>query len=152
MRIFVLFVSRHKCDRKIKVSPQLTTILSYQNVQLNSLDLSTISLDSPLEKFLESGILQNSSFVVSHTSDVMRLLVLWRYGGTYLDLDMIVRQKLDSVPSNCACEDTSNILNGAILNFSHDDEGQKLIEIFINNLIENFNGSVWGSNGPVSFY
>jgi lactosylceramide 4-alpha-galactosyltransferase len=61
---------------------------------------------------------------------------------------MIVRKKLDLIPSNYACDDTANDVNGAILNLDRND-GRRLSEIFIDNLVKNFNGTVWGSNGPL---
>lgn len=93
--------------------------------------------------------MQASKFVVSHTSDVLRYLMLWRYGGTYLDTDVIVRKKLDSVPPNFACQDVANHVNGAILNFDNSREGRRLAEKFMKDLLQNFNGSDWGSNGPL---
>lgn len=148
MKIFVSFVSRHK-KLKVKLSPVVASIASYSNVRFNFLDLVEFSEGTPMEEFIQNGQLLKSSFVVSHTSDVLRLLVLWKYGGTYLDTDMIVRKKLDSVPANFACDDIANTVNGAILNFSHSENGQALAEKFMLELVHNFNGTVWGSNGPL---
>ena len=44
----------------------------------------------PLDKFFESGQLNKSSYKVVHMSDVLRLLLVYLYGGFYLDLDYIV--------------------------------------------------------------
>lgn len=147
MNVFVSFVSRHEED-DVKLTPLMKTVLTYPNVHFNTLDLIKFSLGTPFEKLINKGELHASKFVVSHTSDVLRLLVLWKYGGTYLDTDMIVRKRLDSVPSNFACEDVANGVNGAILNFSNNKEGRRLTEILMKDLVKNFNGSDWGSNGP----
>lgn len=149
MNVFVLFVTRHDEMIKLEKTPEILMMLSYENVYLYTFDQLQFSLDTPFEEFMRSGRLEKSVFVVSHTSDVLRLLVLWKFGGTYLDTDMIVRQRLDSVPSNFACDDTDNTLNGAILNFSHDKNGRQLAERFMDDLIKNFNGAIWGSNGPL---
>lgn len=144
-----MFVTRHEND-EIKITPLMKTVLTYSNVQFNILDLIEFSLGSPFEEFIASGNLQASHFVVSHTSDVLRLLILWKYGGTYLDMDMVVRKKLDSsLPSNFACEDVANIVNGAILKLDNTKQGKWLAEKYMNDLIRNFNGSDWGSNGPL---
>lgn len=107
------------------------------------------SAKTPLEDFVRSGLLQKAKFVVSHTSDVLRLLVLWKYGGTYLDMDMIVKKPVDSVPSNYACNEIGNALNGAILNLEQSKNGHRLAEIFIKDLVDHFNGTDWGCNGPM---
>lgn len=53
----------------------------------------------------------------SHTSDVLRYLTLWKYGGTYLDLDVVVRKPLDSIPANYAGAESVNFVAVGIINF-----------------------------------
>ena len=52
-----------------------------------------------LEKLITSQKLQSSRYKVSHLSDVLRFSILWRFGGTYLDTDMIVLRPFPSVTS-----------------------------------------------------
>jgi lactosylceramide 4-alpha-galactosyltransferase len=84
MKVFVSFVSRHG-DTKIRTAPELSAILSYPNVYLNYFDLAEFAAGSPLEDFLKSKKLLESNFTVSHTSDALRYLMLWKFGGSYLD-------------------------------------------------------------------
>lgn len=118
-------------------------------MNVNFLDLNEFAKDSPLQAFIESGRLQNAKFVVSHTSDVLRLLVLWKYGGHYLDSDVIVQKSLDLLPSNSACDDTCETVNGAVLNLDPNEVGRKWSEKFLNEMLKTFNGSDWGNNGPL---
>lgn len=137
---------------ELKMSPVIEAILSHRNVHLRTLNLNEFSIGTPFEDFIQSGELLESKFIVTHTSDVLRLLLLWSYGGTYLDSDVIVRRRLDSVPANFVCDDVANTLNGAVVNFDvHKNNSGELAERFIENMIEKFNGSVWGSNGPLLF-
>ncbi len=39
-------------------------------------------------------------YLVSHASDVLRFLLLWRYGGTYLDMDQIFVKALPTTVRN----------------------------------------------------
>ena len=41
--------------------------------------------------------LNASLYKVEHTSDVLRCAILWRFGGTYLDTDMIVLREFPKV-------------------------------------------------------
>jgi mannosyltransferase OCH1-like enzyme len=34
--------------------------------------------------------IKSSSTPVEHASDVLRFLSLWKYGGTYLDMDFVI--------------------------------------------------------------
>ena len=91
-RIFVLFVSRDRLNN-LEITSQIKAILSYRNIQINYLNIEELSKESPIENFIKSKKLPKSKFRLPHTSDVLRLLILWMYGGTYLDMDMMVNLK-----------------------------------------------------------
>lgn len=145
--ILFLFTSQARFKR-LKITPQLRSVLSYPNVQLNFLNVEEFASGSPMENFIKSGILSDSDFLLPHKSDVMRLLVLWKLGGTYLDMDVIVKKSFRSTPANFACSESENFMNGAVLNFSS-EERKNLSEVFIKDLIKNFDGSKYSQNGPL---
>lgn len=128
-------------------SRQVKALLSYENIFIHFVKMQELSKRSPLEEFIGSDKLRKSKFKIEHISDVLRLLILWKYGGTYLDLDMLVRKNLETVPSNFAFRQNKDQINGAILNFSGSN-GRQLAEIFIDSLIRDFNGDRFVANGP----
>ena len=48
-----------------------------------------------LEKFFKSDILAKSRYQFVHTADALRLLLIYRFGGFYLDLDYVVLRDLN---------------------------------------------------------
>ena len=46
------------------------------------------------EGFMQAGGVNNSLVPAIHTSDVLRLLLLYRFGGFYHDLDYVVLGRL----------------------------------------------------------
>ena len=147
LKIFVIFTSQERLQ-KLKMTLELDAVLSYPNVFINFVNLDEFSAGSPLEEFIASKKLSTSSFKIEHTSDVLRLLLLWKYGGTYLDTDMIVKKNLKSVPPNFACVQDELYVNGAILNFDN-KKGKNLSKIFMNALQDQFDGEFFATNGPV---
>jgi lactosylceramide 4-alpha-galactosyltransferase len=145
-KIFLIFTSE-KRFKNLEITENLKYLLSLPNLNINFVDLKSFSVGTPMENFIVSGALEKSKFRQSHTSDIMRMLLLWKFGGTYLDTDMIVRKKIDSVQSNFACAESEEYMNGAIINFDL-KIGKKLIEIFIEDLIANFSGTEYSQNGP----
>jgi lactosylceramide 4-alpha-galactosyltransferase len=130
------------------MTKHLHALLSYPNVNILMLKFHEFAFDTPVEEFIIGGQLYNSSYPVEHTSDIFRLLLLWKYGGTYLDSDMIVRRQIDNLGANFACVDgEENIVANAFLNFDLDD-GNRLVEIFMHDQMENFMPNEWGHNGP----
>jgi lactosylceramide 4-alpha-galactosyltransferase len=59
---------------------------SYENLFLKSIDLLEFSEKTPLEGLMKSGKVLKSKYLMEHLADVLRLLTLWKFGGTYLDL------------------------------------------------------------------
>lgn len=146
LKVFVLIES-HEKSRDLLVTDQVEALLSYQNVFIAHFNMYEMSVGSPLEEFIWSNKLSTSRHKTEHSSDVFRLLLLWKYGGTYLDFDMIVRSELDKFRSNYACPESDIYVDGAILNFDT-KEGRNLTEVFIRNLLQHYDPKDYCGNGP----
>lgn len=85
---FVLFASQVGFRNKTR-QPIIDALLSYSNINFNYLNITQYAYKTPLEDWIKTGELFRSSYVVSHTSDILRYLSLWKFGGTYLDLDTV---------------------------------------------------------------
>jgi lactosylceramide 4-alpha-galactosyltransferase len=103
---------------KLLVTPAVSALLSeYPNVELLKLDVDSLTEDNPLlSSWLREGELNRSLYRTSHTSDVLRYATLFKHGGLYLDLDVIVlRPVLGFVRNTLGLE--SILANGAIMAF-----------------------------------
>lgn len=99
---------------RLKSSLHTQVLTNYKNVRFKYLNVIDFSKNTPLESWLLTDKLAKSEFVISHTSDVLRYLTLWKHGGTYLDLDVIVVRRLES-SSSFACSEDEDTVNSAIL-------------------------------------
>lgn len=87
LKIFVLFVAPSFLNNESNVINRLTT---FKNVNLRYINLVKYSYKTPLQDFVTSNTIFSSQWPVSHTSDLLRFLTLWKFGGTYLDLDVVL--------------------------------------------------------------
>lgn len=147
LKVFVLFSCPERL-RNLQMTPELKSVMTYPNVFIYYLDVKEFSASTPMEEFIRSKKLAKSNFKIEHTSDVLRLLVLWKYGGTYLDTDMIVKKSFEAVKPNFACVQDEFYVNGAILSFDQ-MKGKHLSSLFMEALVKNFDGENFASNGPV---
>jgi lactosylceramide 4-alpha-galactosyltransferase len=67
-------------------------MLSYPNVRIWKLVVSDYIRGTPLENWDFVGKVQSSKWPLSHASDILRYTTLWKYGGTYLDLDFVMQK------------------------------------------------------------
>ncbi|ERN09757.1 lactosylceramide 4-alpha-galactosyltransferase [Amborella trichopoda] len=84
-------------------------------------------------------------------SNLLRLSVLYKFGGIYLDTDVIVMKKFSNLRNSIGAQTMSlepgqwSRLNNAMLIF---DENHPLLLEFIGEFALTFNGNRWGHNGP----
>merc|ERR1719419_1532919 len=68
--------------------------MQVKHLQILTIDIPTFSVGSTLETFLLSGKLEKSKWYSTHMSDVLRMMLLYEFGGMYLDLDFVVLRDL----------------------------------------------------------
>lgn len=88
------------------------------------------------------------SYVLSHISDFLRYLTLWRWGGTYLDMDIVMLRSMEELPPNYTGAESNTHLAAGIMNFDSDGFGHEIAYQCLQNFQQTFDGSNWGNNGP----
>jgi lactosylceramide 4-alpha-galactosyltransferase len=129
-KIFVLFLSTAKHIR-IKNYSQFQSILDYENVHLMYFNIDDLIANTRIEQWIRNGLLNKSKFKVVHTSDILRYVLLHKFSGIYLDLDVLVMQAIKQINSkNFACLQEDGIVNNAIIRLDG-EVGRNVSEIFI---------------------
>ena len=73
------------------------------SIKVQRYSLEDMLVGSPAEGFIEKiEKARKSSFWYAHEADLLRLLLLYSYGGIYMDTDIIVVRPLDSLERNTA--------------------------------------------------
>ncbi|KAL6991031.1 lactosylceramide 4-alpha-galactosyltransferase [Sarracenia purpurea var. burkii] len=84
-------------------------------------------------------------------SNLLRLALLYKFGGIYIDTDVIILKSLSKLRNVIGAQtvdlETGNWsrLNNAVMIF---DKGHPLLYKFIEEFALTFNGNKWGHNGP----
>lgn len=100
------------------------TLQTYVNVRMDRIDLGVYLSGTPLEEWYFCTPWNYGPYAVSHLSDALRFLTLAKYGGYYLDLDVITVRPLTSYRNFAAVQDDTSLGIGAI----HADFGHPLIQ------------------------
>ncbi|CAH1408177.1 unnamed protein product [Nezara viridula] len=122
-------------------------LLSLGNVGVVEAKIPWLLSETPVASLLD-GRLNRSAYPVEHTSDLVRFAVLYKYGGTYLDTDIISIRPLDDLGHNYIGAQEDKVLASGIMNINPTDVGHQFIEEALSALKFSFNGSVWAANGP----
>lgn len=82
-----------------------------------------------MENFHHSGKLFRSKYLVSHMSDYLRYLTLYRYGGVYLDLDVVVQQNLDHLSPNFSGIQDSGVVAVGAMGFQQNPIARMILDL-----------------------
>jgi len=119
------------------------------HIKFYTVDGKKLALGTPLEGFMQAGGVNNSLVPAIHTSDVLRLLLLFRFGGFYHDLDYVVLGPLTQYTNSVLQEKGSfpgqlKVTNSALgLPAKH-----PLLFAALNKVSSEYHASCWDCLGP----
>ncbi|KAH8377508.1 hypothetical protein KR093_005772 [Drosophila rubida] len=147
LQVFIIFATPTYTSDDQK-DPILDAIQSYRNVNLRYLNIWRYVKDTPIEKWFIKGDLFHSQFLPEHMSDLLRLITLYRFGGIYLDLDVVVLRSLELVPLNYVGAHDNETLGNAVISVEPRGIGHELTELLLHYYQNHYNADAYVSNGP----
>lgn len=118
-------------------------------------DLPFLLRDTPAQRWftnLRQGKMDPGKINLSQNlSNLLRLAVLYKYGGIYVDTDVILLRSVSSLGNALGAQGEEQRgggwrrLNNAAMVF---ERGHPLVEAFLREFAATFNGNKWGQNGP----
>lgn len=127
--VYVLFnapisdlVYQRSCIAKLRYFP---------NVKFARVHLAEYARKTPLESMMANSPFAESKWRVEHTADVLRFLTLYKWGGVYLDTDMIVVKSLTPLGHNWAAKEDDSLVNVAAIAISMDHLGRKFADAIL---------------------
>ncbi|CAG4937485.1 unnamed protein product [Parnassius apollo] len=126
----------------------LKELTIFDNIRFSRIHIVKYAEGTPVADLVKSGALNRTQWKISHTSDVLRFLTLYKWGGIYLDLDVVVARTLDHLAKNWAARESNTAVATGALAFSRDEIGRSIATATIREIQTNFRGDKWGYNGP----
>lgn len=109
----------------------LADLLQIPNVKFLRLHVAEYARGTVVQSMLLNDVIQ-SRFRIQHTADILGILTLHKWGGIYLDSDMIVTKSLEDLPANFVAKETKSDFASAIISFAKDEIGTNVT----NNIIK----------------
>ncbi|NWI61174.1 A4GCT acetylglucosaminyltransferase, partial [Calyptomena viridis] len=116
---------------------------SMKNVFIFPLQMETIFQETPLLQWYNQVIPEQEKNWVHISSDASRLALIWKYGGIYMDTDVI---SIRPIPEeNFLAAQKSRFSSNGIFGFP---ARHKFIWDCMENFVLKYNGNIWGNQGP----
>ncbi|KAG8244526.1 hypothetical protein J6590_019778 [Homalodisca vitripennis] len=143
----------HSCpldDDFLHHSPHFVPqLFSYPNVHLVKLNNTQLFNGSPVQQLYEKKLLESSSYPVEHSSDVIRFTLLWKFGGTYFDLDIVTLRSLKRLRSNWVGAESEWVIGTGVMNFKHVGSAHGMLQRILHHINYHYDKDGWASNGPL---
>jgi hypothetical protein len=114
-------IFKHHPDARLHIITSNMTIADFSfytdryDIVHHYLDTTTIFKDTPLDRWAQNiPQYKLGSNYFSHLTDAMRLALLWKYGGVYLDTDAIVIRNMEKVRNTLGVQHPSKVAVGEI--------------------------------------
>lgn len=79
-----------------------------------------------------SGIIQSQVPLPEYLSNILRFLLLWKFGGFFLENDILVTKYLFDLDKNFGILDNDNVVSSSIINFGADGNGHEWTDHILN--------------------
>lgn len=126
--IFVLFASPVGVKQSGCSNEFIEVLLKYPNIHLRNLNLWRYLFQTPVFEWIKTNALFESEYLFEHMADMLRIVTLFKYGGFYMDLDVIVMKNVDDVGENFVVNDWYDVANNAVLHLKNYGIGRELTQ------------------------
>jgi lactosylceramide 4-alpha-galactosyltransferase len=115
MKIYFLMAT-NESKVEMEYTDLYKALSTYDNIKIRYMNIIDYAKKTPLEEFFAKDELGKSEFRIEHTSDILRGLTLYKYGGLYTDLDVLSFFPLRLLnESNFVCLERSDHFSSAII-------------------------------------
>ncbi|KAF7253852.1 Alpha-1,4-N-acetylglucosaminyltransferase [Varanus komodoensis] len=123
--------------------PPLSFLSAVRNIFIFPLQMDSLFQDTPLLPwYLQVNATQEKNWIYI-ISDAIRLAMLWKYGGIYMDTDVI---SIRPIPvTNFLAAQSSQFSSNGILGFQ---PHHRFLWDCMKDFVQNYNGNIWGNQGP----
>lgn len=130
---------------KMQEDARLKTLLQIPNFKLAELNINSLFENTTLSNWYFNGVYKQSWYPVAKLSDALRLVLLWKKGGIYLDTDILVLRSMKNL-RNCIGLEHNFGVNSAVLIF---DKYSDILNRSMNRFLVEYTHYKWGTEGPI---
>ncbi|XP_057245453.1 lactosylceramide 4-alpha-galactosyltransferase-like, partial [Malurus melanocephalus] len=143
-RVVVLMKGLASANTSLPEHWAFSLLKCFPNVEIRPLDPTELFSGTPLAQWYLNPERRQEPYFLNVLSNACRYVLMWKFGGIYLDTDFIVLKNLENLTNaiGIQCHDE---LNQAFLSFKPKHE---FMELCMQDFVQNYNGRAWGHQGP----
>ena len=87
--VYLLFTTVTN-ELKLNRSVYTDILDTYKNIHIRYANVYEMGAGTVLQDFMNDNVWKKSKHAIEHMSDIIRALVIYKYGGLYIDLDVLM--------------------------------------------------------------
>lgn len=127
--MYVLFLG-HGLQCNSDITTTFVLVTTYPNVRFRHIDLKAYTHDTPFDEFVRSGVMEKGRWPVEQYSDMLRILTLWKFGGIYMDLDVVSLKPMPLINFIGAEYPGDTLLASGVIGMQSKELAEKAINMF----------------------
>ncbi|XP_043926796.1 alpha-1,4-N-acetylglucosaminyltransferase-like [Protopterus annectens] len=140
---FMKGLTQKKQQEQISQSPRLFLLSQIKNVFISPLNVTELLLNTPLLPWYQKVNPSKEKYWTYVTSDAFRFALIWKYGGIYLDTDVISVNPV--LEKNFLVGVPPQRISSAAFGFHRH---YHFLWDCMKHFVSNYHGSIWGYQGP----
>lgn len=129
--IFVIFASPVAIQKNGMLPPYIDELRKYKNIHFRNMNLWQYSIDTPVADWVKTNKLFRSNFLYEHMSDYLRAVTLYKFGGLYMDLDIVVKKNLKDLGEDFIGDDWGDVVAGGVMHLNNFGIGREISERYL---------------------
>ncbi|XP_069071539.1 alpha-1,4-N-acetylglucosaminyltransferase [Pleurodeles waltl] len=143
---FMKGLVNHTVEETNSTHKAFTLLSAINNVFIFPLNMETLFKDTPLLPWFNKVNHTQEKHWLHVSSDASRLAIIWKFGGIYMDTDIISIRRIPM--ENFLAAQHQNFSSNGIFSFSpHHNFTWDCMDSFV----KQYNGNIWGNQGPYLF-
>ncbi|XP_058056536.1 lactosylceramide 4-alpha-galactosyltransferase-like [Anopheles bellator] len=128
--------------------PDIRLLSQFKNLYFRWLSLDSFAKGTPLEEVIQSERVHNHKNGAAYLSEILRLLLLYRVGGIYLDLDVVTLKPLEFSNPNFFGAETHLLAGSSVMGLQRTGYGHTFLDSCLNDF-QNFDRHDDNRNGSI---
>ncbi|XP_077149136.1 alpha-1,4-N-acetylglucosaminyltransferase-like [Ranitomeya variabilis] len=133
-------------DDEKKAQKHYPSLSFYKNIYIFPLKLKELFADTPFQEWFKKIDPKKEIYWTNNKSNAGRLAMMWKYGGIYMDTDVISIQPI--LEDNFLAAENLQHTSSSVFGLS---PHHKLTWELMENFVQNYKGNEWGHQGPGLF-
>ncbi|XP_071050730.1 lactosylceramide 4-alpha-galactosyltransferase-like [Onthophagus taurus] len=151
--IFVIYAAPGIVPNLAPNDKFLNILYTYPNIKVVQAHIGRYLKNTPVDSLYWNRRIDLSPYKVNHYSDLLRTITLWKYGGIYMDTDIIVLKSLNEIGDDFVTyAEKGDGIEIGVIGLSTSLGSIELLDLILKDINKRYNPNNWTALGSTVYF